>query len=141
MGHTSLPGGGCLAWAGSVAYAWDEGSWGMTGLVPSRVIRLGVTPAPTWAIAEDQVKVTASAGHVEVAISLSTWPLARDLAGTGAVALPVGVGSPHRTSTWREAASAAPLNEFCSVAVESHAAEPADAAEAGADDRPHPPRR
>lgn len=44
-----------------------------------------------WAIAEDEVKVAASAGHVEVAFSLSKWPLAQVLAGTGAVALPAAV--------------------------------------------------
>lgn len=37
------------------------------------------------ATTEDQMKVAASAGHVEVAISLSKWPLAQVLAGTGAV--------------------------------------------------------
>jgi len=34
-----------------------------------------------WATAEDQVKVAASADHVEVAFSLDEWPLAQVLAG------------------------------------------------------------
>jgi len=44
-----------------------------------------------WAIAEDQVKVAASASHVEVAISLSKCPLAQVFSGSGAVALPAAV--------------------------------------------------
>lgn len=44
-----------------------------------------------WATTEGQVKVAASASHVEVAISLSKWPLAQVLAGAGAVALPAAV--------------------------------------------------
>lgn len=40
---------------------------------------------------EDQMKVAASASHVEVAISLSKWPLAQVHAATGAVALPASV--------------------------------------------------
>ena len=41
-----------------------------------------------WATAEVQVTVAASVSHVEVAISLSKWPLAQAPAGTGAVELP-----------------------------------------------------
>lgn len=45
-----------------------------------------------WAIAEDQVKVTASASHVEVAFSLSKWPLAPVIARAGAVTGGAGYG-------------------------------------------------
>lgn len=47
-----------------------------------------------WAIAEDQVKVAASAGHVEVAFSRSKWPLAPVIAGAGAVTGGAGCGVP-----------------------------------------------
>ncbi len=45
------------------------------------------------AIAEDQVKVAASAGHVEVAFSLPKWPLAPVIAGARAVTGGAGCGS------------------------------------------------
>ncbi|GHE75791.1 hypothetical protein GCM10014715_33210 [Streptomyces spiralis] len=63
------------------------------------------------ATTEDQMKVAAPASHVEVAISLSKWPLAQVLAGTAAIALPASVlrGSPHRPIKCRETASTAPL--------------------------------
>ncbi len=54
-------------------------------------LNLRGTHVRPWAIAEDQVKVAASAGHVEVAFSLSKWPLAQVLPGAGAVALPAVV--------------------------------------------------
>ncbi|GFE23603.1 hypothetical protein Sliba_40560 [Streptomyces nigrescens] len=47
-----------------------------------------------WAIAEDQVKVAASAGHVEIAFSLSKWPLAPVISGAGAVTGGAGCGVP-----------------------------------------------
>jgi hypothetical protein len=50
-------------------------------LIPSRVAKPDVTPARPWAIAEDQVKLAASAGHVEVAFSPSKWPLAPVITG------------------------------------------------------------
>lgn len=59
-----------------------RGFGGRDELIPSRV---------AWAIAEGQVNVAAPAGHVEVAFSLSKWPLAQLLAGAGAVALPAVV--------------------------------------------------
>ena len=52
-----------------------------------------------WAIAEDQVKVAASAGHVEVAFSLSKWPLAPVIAGAGAVTGGAGCGVPLRSTS------------------------------------------
>jgi hypothetical protein len=59
------------------------------------------------------MKVAASASHVEVAISLSKWPLARGLCrnwGGGAACLR---GSPHRPGKCREAASTTPLKSVC----------------------------
>lgn len=50
-------------------------------LIPSRVAQPEGTPARPWAIAEDQVKVAASAVHVEVAFSLSKWPPVPVIAG------------------------------------------------------------
>jgi hypothetical protein len=48
-----------------------RGAW---QLIPARVAQPEGTPARPWAIAEDQMKVAASAGPVEVAFSLSKWP-------------------------------------------------------------------
>ncbi|GAA2585114.1 hypothetical protein Stube_27720 [Streptomyces tubercidicus] len=63
-----------------------EDSWGVTNssrrgwLSPKELLRARGRP---WATAEDQVKVAASAGHVEVAFSLSKWPLAPVISGAG----------------------------------------------------------
>lgn len=74
-----------------MAYAWGRGFVGRDQLSPSRVAQPEGTPVRPWAIAEDQVKVAASASHVEVAISLSKCPLAQVFSGSGAVALPAAV--------------------------------------------------
>lgn len=51
-----------------------------------------------WAIAEDQVKVAVSAGHVEVAFCLSKWPPAPVNAGAGAVTGGAHCGVPGAAS-------------------------------------------
>lgn len=51
--------------------------------VPRQAAQPEATPVRPWVITEDQVKVTVSAGHVEVAFSLPKWPLAPALARAG----------------------------------------------------------
>ncbi|MER5932439.1 helix-turn-helix domain-containing protein [Streptomyces sp. NPDC002054] len=84
--------GGAWCGPGSVAYAWGRGFVGHDQLIPSRVAQPEGTPARPWAIAEDQVKVAASAAHVEVAFSLPKWPLAPVITGAGAVTGGAGCG-------------------------------------------------
>ncbi|PBC75914.1 homeodomain-containing protein [Streptomyces sp. TLI_235] len=78
-----------------MAYAWGRGFVGRDRLVPSRVAQPEGTPVRPWAIAEDKVKVAASAGHVEVAFFLPKWPPAPGhCAGGGAVTGGAGCGVP-----------------------------------------------
>ncbi|AJC58722.1 hypothetical protein GZL_06152 [Streptomyces sp. 769] len=65
---------------------------GRDRLIPLRVAQPEGTPVRPWAIAEDQVKVAAFAGPVEVAFSLSKWLLVQALAGAGAGAVTGGAG-------------------------------------------------
>ncbi|MET7802213.1 helix-turn-helix domain-containing protein [Streptomyces decoyicus] len=79
----------CTAQDGACVSPW----LGVPGGDP-RVAQPEGTPVRPWAIAEDQVKVAASAGHVEVAFSRSKWPLAPVIAGAGAVTGGAGCGVP-----------------------------------------------